>query len=157
MPYSTVGDMLVGDMMFPAGFDKQKYVTIAAEEMDAKLGVLYALPLAPLEGAELPLHERLLLKTINNKLASGRLIMDIAIGSEQAAVHAYASRMVNEATRELVLLANGEVDLSAVRREVAEAALRVPSVTNVDEESLLLGFENTVLRGEGWYSRPGAL
>jgi hypothetical protein len=30
-----------------------------------------------------------------------------------------------------------------------------PAIHNDDSESLLLGWENTVMRGEPWYSRPG--
>lgn len=158
MPYSDAADLLVGDMIYPPGFDKDKYVTLAAEEMDSKLGYLYQIPLAPVN-PPLPEYQTLLLKTINNKLASGRLIMDISVGAELAAVHAYGSRMVNEALRDLVLIANGDVLLDAVRRVdgTVEAGSRVPGVRNQDSESLVLGFENTVLRGEPWYSRPGVV
>lgn len=151
--------MLVGDVLLPAGFNKVKYINEATDEIDSKLGFIYQLPLVgPGEPpAALPPHEVLMLKVISNKLASGRLIMDVAMAGERQSVHAYGRRLVDEATNDLMLLANGVVDLHAVRLDsaVAQEASKLPSIQNVDEESLLLGFENTVLRSEPWYSRPG--
>lgn len=158
MPYSSEGDLLIGDVLLPAGFNQAKYITEATDEIDSKLGFLYQLPLTAVEG-DLPPHEALLLKVISNKLASGRLIMDIAMAGERQSVHAYGRRLVDEATNDLLLLANGTVELHAVRSatNVAQESAKVPTIRNQDDESLTLGFENTVLRQEPWYSRPGVL
>jgi hypothetical protein len=160
MPYSAEGDLLVGDLLLPAGFSKATYITEATDEIDSKLGFIYQLPLTPIPPeVALPPHEVLLLKVISNKLSSGRLIMDIALAGERYSLHAYGRRLVDEAMNDLLLIANGELELAAVRSEanVALESAKVPSVKNHDEESLLLGFENVVLRQEPWYSRPGVV
>ena len=159
MAYSAEADLLIGDMMLSGTVDKTKFIDGAAEEIDAKLGFIYKLPLNPLdEAVELPLAQRLLLKTINNKLASGELIMAVAIGGEDTALHAYGNRLVQEAKAELLLLANGVVDLSAERLtgETDTATLdRVPGIKNHDEESAVDAFENAFMRSKPFYWRPG--
>lgn len=171
MAYSEVGDLLLGDLVLNPSLDKQKWVVEAANEMDSKLGWLYDLPLRPADLDEeedvddttwtlLPRYEVLTLKGINNKLASGRLILTLDIAGEGTNLHAYGWYLVREAQGELLLLANGEVDLTAQRTDVPaseESSSRTPGIKNYDEESLVLGFENTVMKGKPWYSRPGAL
>lgn len=164
MPYSVIGDLLLDGVLLKPGFDKQKFVDDAADEMDSKLGWLYSLPLSP-EGVEplgtwedLPAHQVLTLKQINNRLASGRLILAIALPGEQNTLHAYGYSLVQQALADLMQLANGVVELDANKLAPAsEFTSRAPSITNPDSESLLAGFENTVMRGVPWYSRPGAV
>lgn len=173
MAYSGVDDLLLGDLVFGPGVDRQKFIDQAAEDMDAKLGFVYRLPLTPRVVANanygsgagdwklLPLHEQLLLKGINNKMASGRLILTLDISGEGTALHGYGWQLVRDSTNELLMLSNGDVFLSAqpVHADVLGVAdVRTPGVTNEDDESLLLGFENTVMRGrpyQPWYSQPG--
>lgn len=152
MAYSAVGDLLTGDMLISSRIDKQKFVDDAADEIDAKLGWIYE---TPIEMASLPRHQALLLKQINNKFASGRLILTLDIAGEQTTLHAYGLRLIREATDELLLIANGTLDLEADRADVAAAPDNTIRALNHDEESLLLGFEESVLRGRPWYSRPG--
>lgn len=157
MAYSEVSDLLTGDLMISARIDKQKVVQDAADEIDAKLGWLYQVPVV-IEGGPSGVnrHQVLLLKQINNKLASGRLILSLHIAGEDNSLHAYGLRLVKEATEELLLIANGTLDLRAPRNEnISPTGDRVATIHNHDEESLLLGFEETVLRGVPWYSRPG--
>lgn len=161
--YSEEGDLLIGDMMLSPTLDKSRYIQAAADDINAKLGYLYKLPLVNQAFGALPEYQKLLLKSINNKLASGRLILDVAVGGEQATLHAYGMRLINEATNDLMCIANGDVQLDSERRvtDAESASTMVPSVRNYDEESLLLGFENSVMRGgpldPGWWSRPGAV
>lgn len=180
MPYSEVGDLLLGDLVLGGGVDRQKFIDQAADDMDAKLGWLYQLPLRPAVPAgevqtdpqgdappvaendweALPTHEGLLLKGINNKLASGRLILTLDIAGEGTTLHAYGYQLVREANAELSILSNGEAWLTAQRAhpdEEGEADTRTPGIINYDEESLLLGFENTVMRRMTlpWSSQPG--
>lgn len=164
MAYSEVTDLLLGDTILGGGVDPQKFVDAAADEMDSKLGWLYATPINVLGDplaippvVALPRHEALLLKGINNKLASGRLILTLDIAGEGTTLHAYGARLVKEAMDELLLLANGTLDLSAPRTILADAAVidRTPAVLNIDEESLLAPFVNTVHRGRPWYAEPG--
>lgn len=166
MAYSEVADLLIGDLVLGAGVDPQKYIDLAAEQIDAKIGWVYELPLHPAGGVgtwqDLPEHEQLLLKGINNGLASGSLLIALDQGGEQTTVHAYGLWLIQQAQADLMYLANGEIQISAELFDVPDTVPnRVPGVINYDEESLLLGFENTVLRrdktGWPWYSRPGAL
>jgi len=154
MAYSTEDDLLVGDLALSPILDKEKFVTEAAEEIDSKLGFIYALPLP----VALPNYQKLLLKGINNKLASGRLIMAVAIGGEDSTVHAYAARLVNEATQELLAIANGLVELDADRAvpTLDEAAgVRTLSIKNVDSESAVEAFATNFMNGQDYYWRPG--
>ncbi len=166
MPYSVVADLLLDDLRLKPDFPKQKFVDQAAEEMDSKLGFRFALPLrlegelvpSPTTWLALPPHQVLLLKTINNRLASGRLILSIAVGGEQTSLHAYGYSLVQAALIDLMMVANGDVIFdTALLVPTTPFESKAPAGTNHDEESLLLGFENSVMRDRPWYSRPGAL
>lgn len=164
MAYSEVSDLLLGDVIVGGGVNKQQFVDAAADEIDSKIGWLYNTPIA-VNGDNysnpvidpLPRHEALLLKGINNKLASGRLILTLDIAGEGTTLHAYGARLVKEAMDELLLIANGTLDLSAPRLDTPEAYFidRAPTVTNLDEESLLTPFVQTVHGGRPWYAVPG--
>lgn len=157
MAYSRESDLLLGDLMISPKFDKRSFVDDAADEIDAKLGFIYKLPLAGEGDVELPPHELLLLKQINNKLASGRLILTVATAGEQNALHAYGLRLVTEATNDLMLIANGVVDLTAVRLGVGATEVRdsAPSIHNHDAESGVDMYEGAVMRPGGAYWNPG--
>lgn len=167
MAYSEEADLLLGDLILSPTLDKQKFIDEAADEINAKLGWLYVLPLAPV-GADpvtatswedLATHEVLTLKTINNRLASGRLILTLDIAGEGTQLHAYGWYLVREALSDLMAIANGQVDLNAIRVNPVESgyADRTPGITNEDDESLLLGFVNTVHNDTPWFSRPGSI
>lgn len=149
MAYSTVADLLLGDME-TGSIDLQKYVDAAADEIDSKLGFLYVLPLSPLAAVEI-----LLLKDINNKIASGRLILAQYIGGEESALHAYGYSLIREATESLMLLANGVIDLGSVRTESPVDEGMAPRAFVYDEESMVTAFEDTVLRGYPRLAQPG--
>jgi len=152
--YCAVGDLLLGDVTVGGTINRQLYVDQAADEMDAKLGWLYETPIAEaVEGYEgpaldpsMPRHEKLLLKNINAKIATARLIMAVSINEEGNAVHAYALRMLKEGNDELLMIANGDLVLTAPRVETPSGTVltRTPGVVNIDEESLLDPFYNTV-------------
>ena len=169
-PYSTASDLLFSEttLVLGAGFDKQKFVTTAAEDMDAKLGFLYVLPLTPDPDLDddagnplttLPTHEQLLLKSINNKLASGRIFMTIRGSADGDRQHVYGTQLVNEAIAELMMLANGDVALSAIRKadgtQINTASQRSPKITNHDSDSLVDGFEEMVFRNNPQQVFPG--
>lgn len=153
MPYSNADDLLTGDLLISQKVDKGKFVSDAAEEIDSKLGFIYVLPLTGLE-----LHETLLLKQINNKLASGRLILTLDIAGEGTVLHAYGLRLITEAMNDLMLLANGAVQLGAPRTplETGSRPNKTPKVFNHDEESAVDIFESAVMRrGETGTWQPG--
>ncbi len=165
--YCVVEDLLLGDVTVGGTVNRQLYVDQAAEEMDSKLGWIYKTPI-DLDGAPadppdqpealpaLPRHEALLLKVINAKIATARLIMAVSINEEGNSVHAYALRLLKEGNDELLLIANGAVLLSAPRNEsTPDEISRVPGIINEDIESLLDPFYNTTNRGRPWYAEIG--
>ena len=165
MAYSAVGDLLIGDLLISESVDRQKFVDLAAEEIDSKLGWVYELPLhgvgvppSDTSWQSFPIHQVSLLKSINNRLATGRLILTLDIAGEGTQLHAYGWHLVNEALGDLMVIANGDQDLDAVRSTaLITGGDKRPSIKQQDEESLLLGWENTVMRSRPWYTRPGSL
>lgn len=157
MAYSEVSDLMIGDTIIGGGVSKQAFINAAADEIDSKIGWLYVTPVAIPGSPALPRHEVLLLKGINNKLATGRLILTLDIAGEGTTLHAYGARLVKEAMDELLLVANGTLDLTCPRIPLTatQASNRVPGVINLDEESLVLPFVKTVHGGIPWQTRPG--
>jgi hypothetical protein len=159
VPYCDTDDLLVGDVLLGPNQNLSVWVDSAAEEMDSKLGFRYQVPIAPKPPATiLAKHELLLLKDINKKLASGRFLLAQAQGSEEGQEHAYGRALVNDALNSLMLICNAEIDfVDAIPADdvVLSSYFTGPSIENQDEESLLLGFENTIMKSSPWWSRPG--
>lgn len=161
MPYSVVADLLLGDLIISDTVSKESFVQEAADDIDSKLGWIYQTPIAV---AGLARHEGLLLKQINNKLASGRLILTLDIAEEGSSLHAYGLRLVTEANGDLLLLANGELDLSAPKNPAyGKNKENQPLIRNRDATSAVEAFEDRFMRGDflpaavsspGW--QPGA-
>lgn len=146
--YSAIEDLLIGDLIISETLDRQKFVDDAADEIDSKLGWIYQTPIV-LTG--LPRHEALLLKSINNRLASGRLLLTLYQSGENNSVHAYAASLVRDATNDLMLIANGDVVLSAPRQENTTQGTSdtAPTATGMDEIGPMTAFEEAFMTG-GW-------
>lgn len=163
--YCTTDDLLLGDLVVGRSVSPETYVNAAADEMNSKLGFIYKVPIEPNSSYDPPFtvlatHEKLLLKDINVKLASGRLILAQAQGSEDGQEHAYGASLIRDALNSLYLLTSREVILSTAApadNTTLLAECPAPSIHNADDESLLLGFEETVMRSNPWWSRPGAV
>jgi hypothetical protein len=157
--YCTTEDIQLGDI---EASEEQKlpYMQQAFDEIDAKLGWLYATPLN-LNAAGVPNHERLLIKMISVKLATGRMFLSFA-SSMDSPMHSYGLRLVQEGLDELHLLANADVPLSFPRTDpttgdgINTPLARTPGVVNSDSESLILAFTKTVMTPNGgkWYVVP---
>jgi hypothetical protein len=111
--YCKENELLTGDMAGVEGL-RQRFVDLAADEMNSFIGFAYLLPL-PVDS--LPEYQRLILKNINIKLATGRLIMAQAVGSEDTSTHAYGQSLVDEAMRDLWAIRNGQTNLDAPTAE----------------------------------------
>lgn len=158
MAYCEVNDLLVKDngMMFSPTFDFQRFINSAAEEMDGMLGEIYALPLASAAGGwkTLPAYQQLLLKQINLKLASGRILLTLQGSGDTRTLHAYGQRLLDEAMAMLMPLINGGVRLDTPPRDTV-AVQNSPLILNHDSRSLVDVFENVVHRGEDDIAVPG--
>lgn len=139
--YSEVADLLTGKIPTPSSLDPQKYVDDATDEIDSKIGLIYKTPIDLGEFSDVPRPVRLLLKRINNFLASGRLILAVASPQEQANLHAYGWSLVREATAALDSIASGEVTIDGAERLTDDTvAITAPLISNVDSESNVEAF-----------------
>ena len=165
MAYCQPEDINVGNLMLPEGESRLPFISEASEEIDAKLGWLYA---TPINVELLKYHEQMLLKTICRKIATGRMVTTLAIPEESGGLNAYGLRMIQEGLDELHIIACGDVPLSAQRADYVEdggtdtsgigaEGSRTPSVINQDSESLINGFNKTVYGGVPWTVEPDDL
>jgi len=147
MAYSTVDDLLLGDMAFSDRVDKTTFIDDAADEIDSKIGVLYALPL---NISLLDTRAKATLKRINNWLATGRLILSMAAGDKD--LNKYAEYMITTALAALAEVASGAVGLGgAVLADTSANSGTGPSILNHDSVSAIDVFEAAVM---GWTNNP---
>lgn len=138
MTYSEVSDLILGNIPTPA--NAQKYVDDGADEIDATIGFKYATPIAVGESAE-ERPVRLLLKRINNWLASGRLIMALDGGGEDDQLHQYGLYLVTEASKTLQQIVDGEIVLPGVDPSSPSSEIVTgPLMTTGDAYSLVEGY-----------------
>lgn len=145
--YSLSTDLLNGNIPIPTYLDKEKYVQDAADEIDSKIGHLYNTPIDISEGSPVPRWTRLLLKRINNHLATGRLLMAADAGGEDDRLHAYGWSLVQEATEALKRIAAGEIRLDGAAGPPNQSAPAISSIIllNTDPESNVEAFYDRVL------------
>lgn len=138
MTYSEVEDLILGNIPTPA--NAQKYVDDGADEIDGRIGFKYATPVVVGESAE-ERPVRLLLKRINNWLASGRLIMALDSGGEDDQLHQYGLYLVSEANKTLDMIASGEIVLPGVDPSSPTSEIVTgPQMTTGDAYSFVEGF-----------------
>jgi hypothetical protein len=146
--YSSVEDLLTGNVPLPTYLDPQKFVNDAAKEIDSKIGFLYVTPVNVSTDIEKPVSRpvRLLLERINNHLASGRLLMALDSAGEDTRVHAYALRLVDEASMALEAIASGKIDLDGAPKLDEGDDVRPTSVLigNLDAESNVEAFYDRI-------------
>lgn len=149
MAYSTKDDLLIGDIPLPTHYgDGSKFVDMAADEIDSQVGHLYVTPIVI---PDLPENRpaSLLLKKINNLIASGRIILDLAAGGEDANLHAYGRSMLEEGLSLLKFLTEGKITLTGADFITGEDVQNTgPTVANEDPESLVEAFYQQVSHGE---------
>lgn len=170
-PYCTVDELLVEDgaMTISAKFDKQKFVNVAADEINGKLGYLYKLPLTPDpsitddEGVALtaiPAYQANLIKTVNVKMASGRIFMTLKGSGDSDRQHQWGWQLCQEAEDLLNKLANGEILIDALPKPDGSTGVpestRGMTIVNEDSTSMRAAFENTVFRNRPTQTFPGA-
>lgn len=112
MAYCETSDLLKGDLPLPTHIGSgQSYVDMAADEMDVVLGQLYVTPVVL---ADVPENRpsQLWLKTCAKFIASGRLIMDIAISSESDNLNAYGLSLLNQGLAMLKAIQDGAASIT---------------------------------------------
>jgi len=139
--YSEVPDLMLGDIRLPTRFgDGSSWIANAADEIDAQIGHIYVTPIVLADTPE-NRPALLLLKKINNFLASGRIIIDMAAAGEDRELHAYGWSLVTEATRLLTQLSTGQITIpGAIPLPGTEGAVGGPQIFNEDEVSLVEDF-----------------
>lgn len=100
--YCDVSDLLIGDLRLPAAVSVLKYIESAAEEMDSRIGNVYRVPVTiDPDKRQAYVATITFLRSINARLASGRIIMAVASFMELNSVHAYAKNLVDGAMKDL--------------------------------------------------------
>lgn len=139
--YSEVEDLLLGELTPPENKISLKYVQDAADEIDSKLGFIYVTPISVD-----PVTYRatvLLLKRINNWLASGRLILANAASREEQYLNAYGKSLIVEATNALEALTTGTMPLpGATPINSGDSQATGPIINNLDAQSNVESFYN---------------
>lgn len=142
MSYSSTTDLLTGNIPTPGYLDPQKFVDDAADEIDSKIGFVYETPIDVTDTSAVVRPARLLLKRINNFLATGRLLMAAAASAEDSALHAYARNMVDSATEALDAIFDGSILLegAVLINPPSDTVHRGPEWFNPDTESAVDAF-----------------
>lgn len=164
--YSTVADLLLGDMPVAISVNKQKFVNDAADEVDTVIGTRYTTPIDMTEAGPVQRPARLFVKRVTNHLATGRMILALAAGGEDVNLHAYGWSLVNGALAALESIANGSYDLPGATPITTPGSdtprVTAPTVTNVDAESGVEAFYGyltecpPVIPLVGPYWKPGS-
>jgi hypothetical protein len=147
VPYSTAADLLTGNIPIPGYLSADKFVADAADEIDSKIGFVYDTPIDVADNSGVVRPAKLLLKRINNFLATGRLLMAAASAGEDTNLHAYALKMVNDATAALEAIVSGDVLLEGATElnPSTDATPKGPRWYNPDTESAVDSFYETLV------------
>lgn len=155
MAYSTVEDLLLGNIPLSQSFSREKFITDAADEIDSWLGPLYVTPFNMAESSPIKRHSRLLIKRISNFLATGRMILALDAGGEDTNLHSYGARLVKEAQEALQQLKDGQIHLDgAPTPDGSLSADSGPTIKNADKASAVDAFYARVMAPDGAFPLP---
>jgi hypothetical protein len=151
--YAAKEDLLTGDIPLAGKYgDGTSFVNFAADEIDGQIGHIYVTPvtfLNPVDPKAKP--AQLLLKKINILLASGRIILDMAAGTEDQNLHAYGNAMLLEGINLLNMISSGKIKLNLATEidTVSDDENNAVTLIQDDPYSLVEGFYQN-------YSRPAS-
>lgn len=128
MAWATTDDLFVGTLN-TSGIDLQKYLDDAEQEMLVCLSKIYVVPLPTDLGALAATF-----KFIQQRLASGRLILDIAISTENTELNAYGAMLIKEGQNELYKIGYS-VELTTATKVGNQGANMAPSISGHDTNS----------------------
>lgn len=159
--YCQPDDLLLGNIPAPDSASPEKYCVDGADEIDSRIGHIYQTRIDIADTSSIKRPARLLLKRINVWLATGRLLMATDAPGEENQIHAYALKLVNDASAALDMIANGSVILDgAVRLPGFSDSRQGPVYANADPESNVEAFYNRIANptyvfpGLSDYERP---
>jgi hypothetical protein len=144
MAYCEPADLLIGDLPLSAQYgDGSGFISTAADEMDVVLGQLYVTPIVL---ADTPANRpsQLWLKTCNKFIASGRLILDIALAAEDDNLNAYGLSLLNQGLDMLKAIQSGAASITgAIPLDPNASSYQTgPMIFNEDSRSLVsAGYE----------------
>lgn len=138
--YCTTADLLKGDLPLPTHIGSgQSYVDTAADEMDTVLSTLYVTPIVLNESDPKLRPSVLWLKTCNKFIASGRLILDLAISAEDDNLNAYGLSLLNQGLDMLKAIQSGAASITGADPIDPNAGTYMtgPAIYNEDSVSLV--------------------
>jgi hypothetical protein len=99
------------------------------------LGTRYQVPIRPVGAQQRQVNALML--TINNWLASGRLIEELTASSQTVEIHAYANNLIRQAYDTINAILRGEILLPGVPPPAGESSSTAtgPFIINHDTES----------------------
>lgn len=136
MPYSTAADLLTGNVPLPSYVDAEKYITSAAEEIDAVVGQLYVTPVS-VQAGPLTRPTTLILKKANNFLATGRIILAMDSAGQEANLHKYGRYLIGEAEKILQGILQGTILLPGAASLTGDQGGTAPTIKNAEAESVV--------------------
>ena len=142
MAYCTEDSLLIEGLPLSTVVNPQKYIDLAADEMNIILGQVYNIPIVYDDTPD-NLQTKLFLKQVNSWLASGRMIIAATASNESTQLSAYGRQLVNGALKALNDLVGGGgslpgVQFSAIYLSVTDRVLQFQQ----DETSHVIDFEN---------------
>lgn len=157
MPYCDVEDLLVGSTALPKGMEPQAYVDGAADEIDMRIGFTYVTPVDITETSPVERPVRLILKTLNVHLATGRLCLAMAKNAQRTDLEPYGASLVRDALAMVGQIERGEITLIGAARIVRtgeEAPFTGPQIFNQDAESNVEAFYDRISNPNYFYCGP---
>jgi hypothetical protein len=118
--YCKVEDLLVGSTALPKGMEPQAYVDGAADEIDMRIGFTYVTPVDISETSPVERPVRLILKTLNVHLATGRLCLAMAKNAQRTDLEPYGASLVRDALAMIGQIERGEITLIGAVRVVQD-------------------------------------
>lgn len=151
--YSEVADLILGDIPEPK--DAIRWVQDATDEIDSKLGMRFVTPIVIDETVVAYRATILLLKRINNWLASGRLIVSKAASGEMQQLNAYGAYLLTQGEAALNELVKGDLPLPGLTPlESDDVGASGPIIGNVDAQSNVESFYTFVTTPRPFGSDP---
>lgn len=139
--YCAADDLLLGDLTVGPNIDKQRYVEMGAEEIDA---CLYKTYVVPFDLSLLSHGEKLYLKNVNVLIATGLLLM--ALGNQQD-VNMWGKSLLDDGRARLYALHTGATSLDNAPKTTSPV-VTAPATVNYDATSGVDAFYDNVMRND---------